>query len=86
VALVLVQVPRPGARKDKLFLYIDEPVISHIGVIEYWRSREKQWPNLAQMAFDFLAIPAISSECERVFSSCAKLTTPESSKLSGDML
>ena len=38
------------------------------------------------MAFNFLAIPAMSSECERVFSSCAKLTTLESSKLSGDML
>ena len=38
------------------------------------------------MAFDFLAIPAMSSECERVFSSCAKQTTPESAQLSGDML
>jgi hypothetical protein len=34
---------------------------------------------------DFLAIPAMSSECERVFSS-AKQTTPESSKLSRDLL
>jgi len=38
------------------------------------------------MAFDFLCIPAMSSECERVFSSCAKLTTLESSRLSGIML
>ncbi len=38
------------------------------------------------MAFDFLAIPAMSSECERVFSSCAKETTPESSRLTGQML
>jgi hypothetical protein len=38
------------------------------------------------MAFDFLAVPAMSSECERVFSSCAKQTTPESSRLSGLIL
>jgi hypothetical protein len=38
------------------------------------------------VAYDFLCIPAMSSECERVFSSCAKQTTPESSRLSGDML
>jgi hypothetical protein len=44
------------------------------------------WSYLAAIAFDFLAIPAISFECERVFLSCAKLTTPESSKLLGDML
>ena len=44
------------------------------------------WPNLARMAFDLLAIPAMSSECERVFSSVVKLTTVESSRLSGDLL
>ena len=38
------------------------------------------------MAFDFLAVPAISLECERVFSSCAKETTPESSRLTRRML
>jgi hypothetical protein len=38
------------------------------------------------MAFDFLAIPAMSSKCERVFSSYAKETTPESARLSGDIL
>ena len=38
------------------------------------------------MAFDFLAVSAMLSEYERVFSSCAKQTTPESSRLSGLML
>ena len=54
-----------------------------MGVIEYWRLREKDWPELVQMAFDFLVIPAMSLECERVFSSCLKQTTPQSSRLSG---
>jgi hypothetical protein len=38
------------------------------------------------MAYDFLVIPAMSSECERVFSSCVKQTTPKSSRLSGEIL
>ena len=54
--------------------------------MDYWRAREHEWPQLAAMAFDFLAVPAMSSECERIFSSCAKQTTPESSRLSGKML
>ena len=57
-----------------------------MGIMDYWRSREFEWPQLASMAFDFLAVPAMSSECERVFSSCAKMTTPESSRLSGRLL
>jgi hypothetical protein len=54
--------------------------------MEYWKLKERHWPELAQMAFDFLCIPAMSSECERVFSSCAKLTTVESLRLSGLLL
>jgi len=80
------KVTRPLGRRDQLFLYLKEPTISLIPVIEYWRPREKDWPRLANMAYDFLAIPAMSSECERVFSSCAKQTTPESSRLTGLML
>ena len=38
------------------------------------------------MAFDFLAIPTISSECERVFSSCSNQTTTQSSRLSSLLL
>ena len=54
--------------------------------MEYWKVRESEWPYLAQMAYDYLSILAMSLECERVFSSCAKLTTPESSKLLGKTL
>jgi hypothetical protein len=54
--------------------------------MDYWRSKESEWPQLTSMALDFLAVPAMSLEYERVFSSCAKQTTPESSRLSGRML
>ena len=54
--------------------------------LAYQRDKEEEWPQLTTMAFDFLAIPTMSSECEQVFSSYAKLTTLESSKLSREML
>jgi hypothetical protein len=77
---------RPTAARDQLVQYLAEGPVANIGLMEYWRSREFEWPQLAAMAYDFLSIPAMSSECERVFSSCAKQTTPECSKLSGEML
>ena len=81
--------PRPTAgtrRQDEWFQYIDEPTNGLIGILDYWKIKESEWPQLARMAYDFLSIPAMSSECERVFSSCGKQTTVESSRLSGTYL
>jgi hAT family C-terminal dimerisation region len=36
----------------------------------YWESKASNFPSMAQMAFGLLSIPAMSAECERVFSSC----------------
>jgi hypothetical protein len=30
----------PTRGKDKLFLYLAEPLTDHLGLMEYWRSRE----------------------------------------------
>jgi hypothetical protein len=57
-----------------------------MGTTDYWRSSEFKWPQLALMAFDFMAVPAMSSKYERVFLSYTKQTTPKSSMLSGVML
>lgn len=80
------RVTRPSSRKDELYLYLQEPPTAFLGFMEYWKAREAEWPHLASMAFDFMSIPAMSSECERVFSSCGKVTSPESSRLSGEIL
>ena len=77
---------RPTSRKDQLYLYLEEAPISYIRVINYQKSQERDQPELTAMAFDFLCIPIISSEYEQVFSSCAKQTTPESSRLIGLMM
>jgi hypothetical protein len=44
------------------------------------------WSELAAIAFDLMAVPAINSECERIFSSCSKITTLESGRLLGKTL
>jgi len=40
--------------------------------ISWWRDHQWLYPTLSLWAFDTLAIPAMSSECERVFSSAKK--------------
>ena len=85
VALLALTLSRHFTRKDQLALYLEE-LVSQISIIDYQRSKEVKWPQLASMAFDFLAILAISSKCERVFSSYTKMTTIKSSKLSRLML
>lgn len=82
----LLRPERPTRSRDELSLYLAEPPTDLLGIAEYWKARESEWPHLARMAYDFLSIPAMSSECERVFSSCAKITSPESSRLSGKSL
>ena len=85
VAPQLVILTRILSRKDQYTQYLEEPV-SHIPIMQYWQLKEPEWSQLASMAFDLLAVPAMSSECERVFSSCAKQTAPESSRLTGRLL
>lgn len=77
--------PRASSRKDQLALYLEEPLTEQ-PLLEYWHSKQAQWPQLIKMAFDFLYIPTISSECERVFSSCSMVTILHSSRLSAELL
>jgi len=76
---------RISSRRDQLTQYLEEPT-SKTPPFQYWKSKQAQWLQLALMAFDFLAVPAMSSEYERVFSSCSKQTTVDTSNLSGEML
>jgi hypothetical protein len=85
VASPLAAPTRTSSRKDQYAQYLEEPV-SQMPIMQYWRSKESEWPQLASIAFDFLAVPAISSECEQVFLSYAKQTTPESLRLTGRLL
>ena len=57
---------------------IDENVLDPLA---WWRSNTNHYPVLARMAFDLFSIPAMSSECERVFSQSKQLITEERNRL-----
>jgi hypothetical protein len=56
--------------------------------ITWWAgmSGKDDFPTLFQYALDTLSYPAMSTECERVFSSTKKLITPERNQLENDII
>jgi hypothetical protein len=58
------------ATKDELQAYLSEEPEEIDDAVEWWLSpgRRSDFPRLSIMALDLLTIPAMSSECERVFS------------------
>ena len=51
-------------------------------VLRWWKTHEAEFPNVAAMARDYLAIPATSAPSERLFSSGRQLVTDFRSRLS----
>jgi len=54
--------------------------------IQYWQERYNTQPDLARMALDALAVPAMSDECERLFSSAKLLLNDRRSRLKMDII
>src|SRR6266536_6365953 len=77
---------RTFTRRDQLTEYLTKPLNDTIGPLEYWQIKQYVWPKLAAMAFDLFAVPVMSSEYKRVFSSYTKMTTLESRRLKGTTL
>lgn len=50
--------------------------------LAWWRVNESRYPKLSKMAYDLLSTPAMSAECERVFSHCGNSITAEHNQLS----
>ena len=48
--------------------------------------RQRDYPTLYHMAMDLFSAPAMSSECERVFSQAKKLVTDECNRLAADTI
>jgi hypothetical protein len=54
--------------------------------VEWWWNNQTSFPTLFQDVLDKLAVPAMSAECERVFSSAGKMITPERNRLGDDIV
>jgi hypothetical protein len=52
----------------------------------WWRDRIFTYPRMAQIAFDILSIPAMSSECEQVFSQTKLLITTQRNRLADEII
>ena len=58
----------------------------HFDVLQYWQDRYESQPDLARFALDILAVPPMSDECERLFSSCKILLEDRRSRLQMDII
>ncbi|KAG6496797.1 hypothetical protein ZIOFF_044669 [Zingiber officinale] len=60
-----------SAQKSQLEMYLDEPRskrTSSINVLEFWRSQQFRYPELAKLARDVLAVPVSTVASESAFS------------------
>ena len=57
-----------------------------VNICAFWARYEAQYPSLARMAFDVLSIPAMSAECERVFSSSKILLDDRRARMKEDIV
>ena len=73
--------------KDEFDAYINGSTIAvkkDFNLIQWWASSGS--PQLTNMAFDMLSIPAMSSETERVFSGAKLTISPSRNRLSEDII
>ena len=73
---------------DEYTLYIikDRPKKSIPNPLEWWRLHQDIYPNLSRMAFDIFAVPAMSSECEMVFSRASYTIAARRGNLNSDIV
>jgi len=53
-------------------------------ILKYWQGKEYEFPTIARMARDHLAIPATSALSECVFSIGSDIVTKKRNRLGGD--
>lgn len=66
--------PQRNSTETQFEMYLAEPQISHsMNSFEWWATREKRYPALAELARKYLCIPATSASSERVFSTAGNV-------------
>ena len=65
------------ARTNKADLEVENP-------LDWWIRHATDYPVLSQMALDFFSCPAMSAECERVFSQTKRIITDERNHVGSD--
>ena len=65
------------ARANRADVEVEDP-------LEWWVGHASDYPILSKMAFNLFSCPAMSAECERVFSQTKKVITDERNRLQSD--
>jgi len=80
--------PKKKPRGDEYITYVqpDRLADKDVNLFEWWTEKQTTWPILSRLAFNLLSAPAMSAECERVFSSTKKMITPERNHLKADVI
>lgn len=72
----------PSTWRNELTKYYESPrVPRNINILDWWKTHESVYPNLARMARDILSILASSGPVERLFSECALVMTTKRTSL-----
>jgi hypothetical protein len=67
--------------------WMKEPTVGRdTDILKYWQSKQYQYPLIASIAKDYLAIPATSADSERVFSVGGDIITKKRNRLSPSTL
>lgn len=74
------------AAGDELDRYLSMPREKNSNPIQWWRTHRESYPVLSRLAFDLLSVPAMSSECERVFSKAGRVATDDRNRITAATL
>jgi len=64
---------------------IEPPIQLHEDPLVWWRTNRDRFPTIARLARKYLAIPATSVTCERIFSDAGNIITKKRSRLTADI-
>jgi hypothetical protein len=72
---------------NELERYTEQSTIGmDMGILDWWKCQSSMSPCVARIARDYLAIPATSVPCERVFSSAVDLISDKRASLSEEVI
>ncbi|EXX51121.1 hypothetical protein RirG_264420 [Rhizophagus irregularis DAOM 197198w] len=78
---------RTSRNESELDLYLGSPIVpGEVDLLQWWKMNESQYPHLAAMARDYLAIPATSTPIEKAFSGGTDLISQKRCSLSAETI